>query len=60
MKDDVFRGATKLELEVLYKFGVIIPVETNDKEYSSPRREQEKESEITGSPRKHPHSGGNQ
>ena len=55
MKEDVFRGATKLELKVLYKYGIIIPVKTNDKECDSPRREQEKEAEITSSPKKRPH-----
>ena len=55
MKDDVFRGATKFQLEVLYKYGAIIPVENNYKGDDSPSREHEKEVEITGSPKKRPH-----
>ena len=55
MKDDTFRGATKLELDVLYKYGVIIPVETDTKLCDSHRREQEKEVGITRSPKKRPH-----
>ena len=55
MKDDAFRGATKSELDILYKNGVIIPVETNNKLCKSPRRDHDEEVEITGSPKKRPH-----
>ena len=55
MKDDVFRGATKSELDVLYKYGVIIPVDVDNEVFYSPRREGEKEIGITGSPKKSSH-----
>ena len=56
MKDNAFRGAIKSELDVLIKYGVIIPVDSDDKVYNSPRQGgQGNEAGTTGSPKKRPH-----
>ena len=52
MKDDTFRGATKMELEVLLKYGVTIPTSSDDKLCDSPRGDGEKDNGIIGSPKK--------
>ena len=40
MKDNSsFRGATKTELDTITKYGVIIPTESDDKLWDSPRRD---------------------
>ena len=44
-----------MELEILYKYGVIIPVNSDDKLCDLPRRDKEKEDGITGSPKKRPY-----
>ena len=49
MKDDVFRGATKLELKVLYKYGIIIPVKTDHKIHQE--EDKERRSKLLAGPR---------